>query len=325
MGEIVIRTHGLTRYFGRKAAVQQLNLAVPRGGVFALMGRNGSGKTTTIRMLLGIQSPTRGSASILGTDCTQLTPDVRSRIGYLSEGHFVYGWMRVRECARFQAGCFPHWNQKVFDAVIDHFNLDGDAKARTLSRGERAGLCLAITLAPEPELLVLDDPALGLDPVARRALVEAMLAVTSQRDRTILLSSHYLDDVERVADHIAILESGVLRVQCSLDEFRSRMSRWILKFSESPREIPNVPGLVHSRVIDNELNVTVANPSEETEALLAATGAITVERVSLALDHAVIDYLTDRGHSGSLLQAVGTKQELPLADLEPSPEQLETS
>jgi ABC-2 type transport system ATP-binding protein len=206
----------------------------------------------------------------------------------------------------------------VFDAVIDHFGLDPCAKAATLSRGERAGLCLALTLAPEPELLVLDDPAQGLDPVARRALVEAMLAVTSRKDRTIFLSSLYLDDIERVADHIAILDRGVLRAHCTVDAYRERMGRWILRFAGRPREIPKINGLVHSRIVDTELHLTVANPSEETEAALAQTGAIAVERVPLSLDQAVIDYLTDRGRSGSLLQLVVANSEIPLGAAEPS-------
>lgn len=323
MSDFVIQTNNLTRYFGRKAAVQQVNLAVPRGGVYALMGRNGSGKTTTIRMLLGLQAPTRGSASILGTDCRQLTAAIRSRIGYLSEGHFVYRWMRVRECARFQAESFPRWNKEIFQAVIAHFNLNSDAKAGSLSRGERAGLCLALTLAPEPELLVLDDPALGLDPVARRSLVEAILAVTSRRDRTILLCSHYLDDVERVADHIAILDRGVLRVQSTLDEFRQWIGRWVLKYPAPPRELPNVRGLVHSKVVDNEAHLTIANFNEQTEKILAASGALAVERVSLSLDQAVIDYLASGGRTGSLLQAVGAG-ESTLDDAKTSPEVAET-
>jgi ABC-2 type transport system ATP-binding protein len=315
MLELVIQTNDLTRYFGRKAAVQQLNLCVPCGGVYALMGRNGSGKTTTIRMLLGLQAATRGSATILGADCTQLTPEVRARIGYMSEGHFIYGWMRVEQCARFQAGSFPRWNQQIFNAVIDHFSLDLKAKAGSLSRGERAGLCLALTLAPEPELLVLDDPALGLDPIARRSLVEAILAVTSRRDRTILLCSHYLDDVERVADYVGILDRGVLRVQCTLDEFRNRIGRWVLKYPAPPRDVPNVRGLVHARLVEKEIHLTIANCDEEVERSLASLGAMAVERVPLSLDQAVIDYLAARGRTGSLLDAVGAGKEIEFEDV----------
>ncbi len=304
MGEFVINTRNLTRYFGRKCAVNQVNLAIPRGSVFALLGRNGSGKTTIIRMLLGLLAPTRGGAEILGCDSARLTGAVRARIGYLTESHFVYGWMRVRECARFQVGCFPHWNQKVFDAVVDYFGLDSEAKAGSLSRGERAGLCLAMTLAPEPELLVLDDPALGLDPVARRALVEAMLAVTADKERTILFNSHLLDDVERVADHLAILDRSVLRVRCPVDEFRERVGRFVLTFDERPPALPAIRGLIHARSAGNELQVTVANPDDTTETELRGTGAASVVRTALSLDQAVIDYLSDRHRRTSLLTAV---------------------
>jgi ABC-2 type transport system ATP-binding protein len=110
----VIRTRELTRYYGRKCAVQALNLEVPRGGVFAFLGRNGSGKTTTIRMLLGLLAPTRGEASVLGCDSQALTPEIRARIGYLTEEHQLYGWMTLRETAEFQSAFFPRWHQRIF-------------------------------------------------------------------------------------------------------------------------------------------------------------------------------------------------------------------
>ena len=171
----VIRTQGLTRYFGARPAVYELNLEVPRGGVFALLGRNGSGKTTTIRMLLGLLAPTRGGGTILGYDIRALPPEARARIGYLTEEHQLYGWMSVRECGEFQSRFYPTWNEKIFRGIIGHFGLRPTARVKSLSRGERAGLCLALTLAPEPELLILDDPAMGLDPVARRSLIESMV------------------------------------------------------------------------------------------------------------------------------------------------------
>ncbi len=175
---------------------------MPAGSIYGFLGRNGMGKTTTIRILLGLEEPTRGGTRVFGEDSRRLRPETRARIGYLPEGHHVYGWMTVRECGQFQAAFFPKWNQHIFDVVITHFRLTPKMKAGHLSRGQRAGLCLAMTLAPEPELLVLDDPALGLDPVARRSLLQSMLYVTRQPNRTILFSSHLLSDVERVADRI---------------------------------------------------------------------------------------------------------------------------
>jgi ABC-2 type transport system ATP-binding protein len=146
----VIQTRGLTKYFGAKPAVYDLNLEVPRGCVLAFLGRNGSGKTTTIRMLLGLLEPTRGEGSILGHDIRALPPEARARIGYLTEEHQLYGWMSVKECGGFQSQFYPRWNEKIFRGVIGHFSLKPAARVKDLSRGERAGLCLGLMLAPEP-------------------------------------------------------------------------------------------------------------------------------------------------------------------------------
>ena len=148
--DAVIETRGLTRYFGRKCAVDGVSFRVPRGSVFAFIGRNGAGKTTTIRMILGLLEPTRGAARILGHDSAGLPPAVRARIGYMAEGHPVYGWMRVGQYARFQSAFYPHWDQDVFAAVLDHFAIAPETRAGHLSHGQSAGLHLALTLAPAP-------------------------------------------------------------------------------------------------------------------------------------------------------------------------------
>jgi ABC-2 type transport system ATP-binding protein len=304
-GAPAIEARGLTRHYGPKPVVLDLDLTVPRGSVFALLGRNGSGKTTTIRMLLGLLAPTRGSSTVLGRDSMSLRPEDRARIGYLAEGHFAHGWMRVRECAKFQEACFPRWSTRIFDSVAAHFALDPAARVRSLSRGERAGLCLALTLAPEPELLVLDDPALGLDPVARRSLLEALLSVTRAGDRTVLLSSHLLDDVERVADHIAIIDRGVIRVHAPVETFRERVGRWVLRFDRPPARLPDVPRLVQSRAFEGELQLTIAHPDAATDAALAGLGAASIERAPLSLEDAVIDYLRGPPRAVSLLGEIG--------------------
>src|SRR5262249_23212210 len=184
----VIETRGLTRYFGGKCAADTVSFRVPRGSVFAFIGRNGAGKTTTLRMILGLLEPTRGSSTILGYDSLSLPPEARARIGYMAEGHPVYGWMRVGQYESFQRGFYHHWNQQIFSSVIDYFAISPRTKAGHLSHGQRAGLHLAMTLAIEPEVLVLDDPATGLDPSARRSLLEGMIYFTRSRERTILFS-----------------------------------------------------------------------------------------------------------------------------------------
>lgn len=292
--DFAIETQGLTRYYGARRVVAPLDLRVPRGTIVGFLGRNGAGKSTTIRMLLGLVPPTRGSATVLGHDCTALPPEARARIGYLAEGHPVYGGMRVEECGRFQSRFYPRWNDEIFRGVVAHFGLKRTALAGDLSRGERAGLCLALTLAPEPELLILDDPALGLDPVARRSLLQSMLYVTRRADRTILFSSHLLSDVERVADRIAVLDGGVLRANCTLDTFRRRVRQYVLHFPDTAPPLPPVPGLLHSFRAGREIVLTLANPDAATDRLLAGLGAERIETVPLGLEEAFIDYLGER-------------------------------
>ena len=211
MSDYAIETRELTKYFGGKCVVNNLNLHVPRGSIFGFLGRNGSGKTTSLRMILGLLSPSWGTSTILGHDSQHLPPEARAKIGYLAEGHPVFGWMRVKDAEEFQSRFYPKWNQELFHSVLDFFRVDPKTCARNLLRGERAGLCLAMVLAPEPDLLILDDPAIGLDPVARRSLLESMVYATRRADRTIIFSSHLLADIERMADHIAVLDYSVLR------------------------------------------------------------------------------------------------------------------
>jgi ABC-2 type transport system ATP-binding protein len=303
--DTVIEARGLTRYFGHACAVDNLSFCVPRGSVFAFIGRNGAGKTTTIRMLLGLLEPTRGSATILGHLSAGLPPEIRARIGYMAEGHPVYAWMRVGQVARFQSGFYRHWNQDIFAAVIDYFAMDPRTRAGNLSHGQRAGLHLAMTLAIEPELLVLDDPATGLDPAARRSLLEAMLYFTRSRARTIFFSSHLLDDVERVADHVAILDYSVLRTCCSVETFRERVRRFGVRFRGAPpRDLPAIPGLLRMTRADNELSLIVANPSGRTERQLESLGAEVVDEQSLSLEDALIAYVGRHGKK-SLFLATG--------------------
>jgi ABC-2 type transport system ATP-binding protein len=298
----IIEIESLTKYYGTREIVRDLNLRVPSGCIYGFLGRNGMGKTTTIRVLLGLEDPTRGQTKVFGEDSRRLSPETRARIGYLPEGHHVYGWMTVKECGRFQASFFSRWNQDIFESVITHFRLTPKMKAGQLSRGQRAGLCLAMTLAPEPELLVLDDPALGLDPVARRSLLQSMLYVTRQPNRTILFSSHLLSDVERVADRIAVLDGGTLRADCTVEHFRERLRHYVLTFRSQPPPTPDMPGLLESFRTDRELALTVANPTSETESWLAALQPESLEPVEMTLEDAFISYVGERGEKTFFLR-----------------------
>src|SRR5579862_1751690 len=305
MTDFAIRTENLTRYFGAKRAVCALDLAVPKGTIFGFLGRNGSGKTTTIRMLLGLLEPTRGRATVLGEDTRRLSPATRARIGYLSEGHYLPPWMRVRQCGKFQAQCFRTWNEDLFQSVLKHFRIDPNARAKALSRGERAGVCIALTLAPGPELLILDDPALGLDPVVRRGLLESMLYVTRREGRTILFSSHMLSDVERVAEHVAIVDRGVLRAQCKLDTLAAHIRRILLRFKSEPPALPEIPGLLNVQRFPNELSLSIANFCDATQKILDALPVESSTTMPTTLEEAFIDYAGERGEKSFFLERMG--------------------
>lgn len=312
MSDFAIETAGLTRYFGTQKAVDSLTLAVPRGSVYAFLGRNGSGKTTTIRMLLGFLRPTRGSATVLGQDSRRLTPATRGRIGYMAENHPLHDWMTVDQEARFAAAFHAGWDWALFRSIIGHFGLSPDARVRALSRGQRAGLSLAITLAPQPELLILDDPAIGLDPVARRSLLEAVLQATRDSGRTVLFSSHLLDDVERVADYAAVLDGSQLRVAGPIEELTSAMRQYRISFASGamPPTLPPIRGLLSTKRVGDTLILTVIRPGEDTTATLAALAPIDVRDRAVSFSDAVVSYLgptekTQNLHHESAASAAG--------------------
>jgi ABC-2 type transport system ATP-binding protein len=289
--ELVIQTQGLTRYFGKRAVVQELDFSVQRGSIVGLLGLNGAGKSTAIKMMLGLLAPTRGNCQILGRDSQTLRPEDRVRIGYAVEGHFLYPWMKVKDCEVFGRDTFPRWNRELFYATVDRFGIEVSQKVHWLSRGQRAGVSLASTIATDPELLILDDPALGLDPVSRRALNETLLDVNESALRSILISSHLLDDIERIADRIAVMVNGHLLVDAKLDEFRSRIAAWSIQTNSDPALTGKIPGLIHSRRRSDSWIVTVANPDEETRQAIERLGAIGHEPMEVTFEEAVIAYL----------------------------------
>ncbi len=289
MSDYVIQANGLTRYFGQKCAVDQVSFRIPRGCIAALLGRNGSGKTTLMRMLLGMLEPTRGSSTILGHQSLAIPPEARGRIGYVAEGHPLYPWMTVGQLAAHQSRFYPTWNNTVYRSIVDHFQLNDSTRAGSLSRGQRAGVALALALAPEPELLVLDDPSLGLDPVARRAILEVIINVCGGGDRTILLSTHEMQDVERIADRVLILDQSQLVADAEKDYLLSHVQEFII---DNTKQNPDIRGLVSTRNQGNSLHLIVANADEAGAGALLAAGA---QQSDVTLEDAVIAYLSRRG------------------------------
>ena len=248
--DCVIETCALSKRYGRKLALDHLDLAIPRGRIHAIVGANGAGKSTLFRILMGFMPPTSGEARILGRDSQALTPADRARIGFVNEEHTLASWMRVSQVTAMQRHQYPRWNQQAFDNVIGHYHVLPEQKVGQLSRGERAGFNLALALAQGPELLVLDEPTLGLDVVAKRAFLESLLYSNAADDCTVVYCSHQMEEIERVADNLIILERGQLKHMSAPEEFTARVSHWVADVPFKGPAPHTVPGLLEVQRLD---------------------------------------------------------------------------
>ena len=275
MNDAVV-TRNLTKFYGQRCVVNALDLSIPRGSVYGLLGCNGAGKSTTIKMLLGLVQPDCGSAELLGTDVGRLSPQLRARIAYLAEGHPLYRWMTIAQIVAFTKACYEGgpWNDELVEQILDHGGLSRRRKIGQLSAGQRAQVSLALTVASDPELLLLDDPMLGLDTVVRRDFLASMIQFIQRQGRTILFSSHILSDVERVADRIGILVDGVLRVDCPTEHFKDALRKVVLEFAGAAPQFPACQGLVSSRASGSRLELVVANYGDLHRQLIESLGPI---------------------------------------------------
>ena len=239
-----IRLDNVSKWFGPKAAVQDVTLDVPEGCVCGLVGPNGAGKTTAIRMMLGLLPPSRGSMRILGLDPTRRSLELRRQVGYVPESHHIYPWMKVKQVLWFAARAYPTWSDVACGRAIRLLNLPTDRKVKELSRGELAKLALTVALAHEPSLLLLDEPTSGLDPLVRHDFLAAIIELIQAKQRTVFFSTHILSDVERVADRVIVMNEGLVVANDTLDAIRGRYMKASMVFDEPPPPDTSVPGAV---------------------------------------------------------------------------------
>lgn len=221
----IIKTQNLSRTYGRTEAVHSLTLSIPQGSVCALLGPNGAGKTSTLKMLMNLLRPTAGSATVLGVDSQKLRPAQFEQIGYVSENQKLPAGMTVRSFLDFCRRLYPKWDVALEAKLLAHFELPADRKLAHLSRGMRMKVMLLSSLAYRPTLLVLDEPFSGLDPVVREELTHGILELATAGEWTMLISSHDIDDVERLVDSVAIIESGRLLFNETMESLQARFRR----------------------------------------------------------------------------------------------------
>ena len=216
----VIDIAELTRRFDTRTALDGVSLSIPRGAVYGLVGANGAGKTTLIKHILGLLRAQSGSVRVFGLDPVADPVGVLSRIGYLSEENDLPGWMRVDELIRYSRAFRPAWDDEYAEELRESFALDPAAKIKTLSKGQKARVGILIALAYRPDLLVLDEPSSGLDPIVRRDILGAIIRTVADEGRTVLFSSHLLEEVEQVADYVTMINKGKIVLSAPLSEIR---------------------------------------------------------------------------------------------------------
>ncbi|HVC95177.1 MAG TPA: ABC transporter ATP-binding protein [Pirellulales bacterium] len=288
----IVELRRVTRQFGNKTALDDVSLSVPRGGVFGLIGGNGAGKTTLIKHILGLLRAQSGSVRVFGLDPVVNPVGTLGRIGYLSEDRDLPNWMRVGELMRYTRAFFPNWDESYAEELREAFDLDANAKIKHLSRGQRARAGLLAALAHRPELLVLDEPSSGLDPVVRRDILGAIIRTIAEEGRTVLFSSHLLDEVERVADRVAIIHQGRIMLTATMDELKETHRRVTLRFGQSLDRPPSLVGTLSCAGQGSEWTYICSGEGEQLRRAAEAIGATVVDDAGLTLDEIFVSRVT---------------------------------
>ena len=293
--DFAVEITGLTKNFGRTEAVDDLTLQVKRGSTFGLIGPNGAGKTTTIKMLMGLLRPTQGQIRVLGKDVFLNPLDVKQKVGYVPDEHNVDRWMKVEQAIHFCKSIFEKWNDDVCWDLVQRFQLDPAKKVKHLSKGMQVKLSLVLAVSHEPELLILDEPMAGLDPLAREEFLDGVLRTICERGQTVIFSTHTLDDVQRMADTVGILYGGKLLIHSPIDELLSKTKRIRATLTNGtvPDKLPE--GVIWRSVQGREMLITLSEFTPEALSLVESQpGVAHVEVLDLGLEELFKDLVRGR-------------------------------
>jgi ABC-2 type transport system ATP-binding protein len=288
--EAVIAIANLSRRFGAKTVLNDVSLYVPRGSVFGLVGENGAGKTTLIKHILGLLRAEAGRVRVFGVDPVTDPVGVLGRVGYLSEQPDLPGWMRVDELMRYTQAFYPKWDAGYAEKLREQFGLKPAAQIKTLSKGQCAKAGLLAAQAHRPDLLLLDEPSSGLDPIVRRDILEAIIRTVADEGRTVFFSSHLLEEIERVSDHIAMVHQGKLVLCGPLDEVKAQHRRFTLCFETAQLESPIIPGAVSVTGTGKEWSVICNGARKELPELTAKLGARIIDEQGPSLNEIFVAY-----------------------------------
>ena len=291
MDDPVIELSHVSKRFGRTPVLRDLSLRVPAGKTYAFLGRNGAGKTTSIRMMLGLLRPDSGTVRVLGKDPRYDPMAVRRAVGYLAEDQQMWGWMKIGEILRFMAPFYPTWDMRYAEELLDKWQLAAGTKIKHLSKGQNVRLGLLLALAHRPRVVILDDPALGLDPIMRKDFMRDVVTHLQGNNVSVFFSSHLLYEVEPVADMVGILHNGSLVVESETEALRESVKRLIVPTEHSDRA-KDLPEVLDVRREAHRVAVTVRDAKLACTQL--AEAGISPEVVDLNLDEIFEAYVVGK-------------------------------
>ena len=258
--EPIIKFRNLSKRFDLNEVLKDITLDITSGGITGLVGSNGSGKSTLLRHIIGLYLPSRGSCGVFNVDAGELSATELARIGYVHQEGQLIGWMNVREIIDYVTAHYQGWNKSLENEYIKRFDIDLNSSVGSLSPGQRQKLAILLAVGFEPELLVLDEPASALDPLARNEFLQLLLDIIRDDKRTIIISSHILSDIEKIIDHVLILHKGRLCRDCGFDELQEEFLKLKLRtLNGSLPDILPLPDVINYERDDNEALLVMKN------------------------------------------------------------------
>lgn len=290
----------LSKSYDEIIAVNELSLSIPHGSIFGLIGPNGAGKSTLLQTLMGILLPDKGDAYILGKHIRDFGPDIRQQVGYVPDFPTMYPMFRVDDMFTLAQKLYKNWDKNKCKSLSDFFKIPTNKRLRTLSKGMKVRANLVLALSIRPRVLILDEPTAGLDPVARRAFLKAMMDEAAGEGTTVLYSSHNLNDLEQTADHIAVINEGSLLFTSSLDDLKDSIHRFQVVFEHdnlSPEALGSLPGIMQ---LDNNGKIYTFTTRSDRHSFLeeiSVHNPSVIEPVDLSLEDIFITYMKEEGYS----------------------------
>jgi len=291
MGDI-LQANSLYKSYGQKKVLNDFNMSLKEGKVYGLLGKNGEGKTTLIRMIMGIIPGDKGKILYKGKKIKFNHPFYKKEVGYIPEESIFFGWMTIQELMTFNSSFYPKWNENKLNELLNRFDLDGKLKIKYLSRGMKLKLGLIVALVAEPELLILDDPTSGMDVPTRHDFLKGIISEILEQGTSILFSSHLVHELEGIIDHLGILHNGKLILENNFEQVKNNAKKVHLVFDAPVPDGIDIEGMLTKKIDGNKCDLGIYPWSEVVKKDLEALHPIKMSMESMTLEEIFVHFVT---------------------------------